>query len=58
MLTRKKKQQATIRLNKYMAEELNNLGMVDTNKDIHNKIDSIIRKEKQFYSTCSKTRKE
>ena len=53
MLTRKKKEVcATTRLNKsYIAEELTKSGLVYTEKDVHNKIDSILRKGKQFYST-------
>ena len=58
MLTRKKKEVcATTRLNKYIAEELTKSGLVYTEKDVHNKIDSILRKGKQFYSTYRRTGK-
>lgn len=48
----KKEKQAITRLNKYVADdELDKLGMVYTDKDIHNKIDLVLQKAKQFYST-------
>ena len=54
MLTRKKKEmQATTRLNELFEEELKY-----TEKDVHNKIDSILRKGKQFYATYRRTGKK
>ena len=48
MTCKKKEALATSQLNMYLEKELNKPTLY-TEKDVHNKIDSIMRKGKQFY---------